>query len=351
VGTYNLEPFQTTGGSEAVESAVKFAHAATGRGKIVYCSNGFHGLTMGALSLNGSEVFRKGFEPLLPDCVQVPFNDLPALEAALRSNDVAGFFVEPIQGKGVYMPADDYLPQALALCRKYGTLFIADEIQTGMGRTGKFLACEHWGVDPDMVLLSKSLSGGFVPVGALLTKQWIFSKLFDRMDRAMVHGSTFSKNDLGMAAALATLSVIEDEKLVARAATLGDAILGDFRAFRDKYELVKDVRGKGLMIGIEFGAPDSFALKASWSVLETASKGLFCQLITVPLFKEHKILSQVSGHGSHTIKLIPALTLTDADCDWIVNAFDAVIAASHRVPGAAWSLGKTLVGHAMRART
>ncbi|MGH6929187.1 MAG: aspartate aminotransferase family protein, partial [Dongiaceae bacterium] len=272
-------------GSEAVESAIKFAHAATGRSKIVYCSHAFHGLTMGALSLNGTEVFKTGFAPLLPDCVQVPFNDLPALEAALAGNDVAAFFVEPIQGKGVYMPADGYLPEALRLCRKHGALFVADEIQTGMGRTGMFLACEHWGVDPDMVLLSKSLSGGFVPVGALLTKQWIYSKLFDRMDRALVHGSTFSKNDLGMAAALATLSVIEDEKLVARAATLGDAILGDFRAFRDKYELVKDVRGKGLMIGIEFGAPKSFALKASWNVLETASAGLFCQLITIPLFK------------------------------------------------------------------
>jgi ornithine--oxo-acid transaminase len=337
-------------GSEAVESAIKFAHAATGRGKIAYCSNGFHGLTMGALSLNGSEMFKKGFEPLLPDCVQVPFNDLPALEAALRGNDVAGFFVEPIQGKGVYMPADDYLPQALALCRKYGTLFIADEIQTGMGRTGRFLACEHWGVDPDMVLLSKSLSGGFVPIGALLTKQWIFSKLFDRMDRAMVHGSTFSKNDLAMAAALATLSVIEDEKLVARAATLGDAILDDFRAFRDKYELVKDVRGKGLMIGIEFGAPRSLALKAAWGLLETANKGLFCQMILIPLFKDHKLICQVSGPGVHIIKLLPALTITDADRLWVRDGFDRAIADCHRVPGAVWDLGRNLAAHVMKAK-
>jgi ornithine--oxo-acid transaminase len=337
-------------GSEAVESAVKFAHAATGRSKIAYCSNGFHGLTMGALSLNGSEVFKKGFEPLLPECVQVPFNDLPALEVVLRGNDVAGFFVEPIQGKGVYMPADDYLPEALALCRKYGTLFIADEIQTGLGRTGKFLACEHWGVDPDIVLLSKSLSGGFVPVGALLTKQWIFSKLFDRMDRAMVHGSTFSKNDLGMAAALATLSVIEDEKLVARAATLGDAILEDFRAFRGKYELVKDVRGKGLMIGIEFGPPRSLALKAAWGLLETANKGLFCQMILIPLFKDHKLICQVSGPGVHIIKLLPALTITDADRLWVRDGFDKAIADCHRVPGAVWDLGRNLAAHAMKAK-
>ena len=337
-------------GSEAVESAIKFAHAATGRGKLVYCSSGFHGLTMGATSLNGTEVFQKGFEPLLPDCVKIPFNDLPALEAALRGNDVAAFFVEPIQGKGVYMPSDEYLPEALRLCRKHGALFIADEIQTGMGRTGKFLACEHWGVDPDMVLLSKSLSGGFVPVGALLTKQWIFSKLFDRMDRAMVHGSTFSKNDLGMAAALATLAIVEDEKLVARAATLGDAILGDFRAMRDKYELVKDVRGKGLMIGVEFGAPRSLTLKAAWTLLETASKGLFCQMVLIPLFKDHKIICQVSGPGVHIIKLLPALTITETDRVWIRDGFDKAIADCHRVPGAVWDLGRNLAAHALKSK-
>jgi len=248
------------------------------------------------------------------------------------------------------MPADDYLPQALALCRKHGTLFIADEIQTGLGRTGKFLACEHWGVEPDMVLISKALSGGFVPVGALLTKNWVFAKLFDRMDRAMVHGSTFSKNDLGMAAALATLSVIEDEKLVARAATLGDAILSDFRAFRDKYELVKDVRGKGLMIGIEFGAPRSLALKAAWGLLETASKGLFCQMILIPLFKDHKLICQVSGPGVHIIKLLPALTITDADRLWVRDGFTKAIADCHRVPGAVWDLGRNLAAHAMKAK-
>jgi len=337
-------------GTEAVESAIKFAHAATGRRKIVYCENGFHGLTMGSLSLNGTEVFKQGFGPLLPECVQVPFNDLAALEAALSGRDVAAFFVEPIQGKGVNMPSDDYLPEAFALCRKHGTLFVADEIQTGVGRTGRFLAVEHWGVDPDMVLLAKSLSGGFVPVGALLTKDWIFAKLFDRMDRAAVHGSTFSKNDLAMAAAIATLQVIEDEKLIARAAALGDGVLRDFRAFLDRYELVKDVRGKGLMIGIEFGAPKSLALRAAWGLLEAANKGLFCQMVLIPLFKDHKMLCQVSGPGVHVIKLLPSLTITDADRAWIRDSFDKVIADCHRVPGAVWDLGRNLATHVLKVR-
>ena len=229
-------------------------------------------------------------------------------------------------------------------------MFVADEIQTGLGRTGRFLAIEHWGVEPDMVLLAKGLSGGQVPIGAVLTRKHIFEKIFNRMDRAVVHGSTFSKNDLAMVAGIATLDVIESERLIQGAAQKGERIMKALAAMIPRYELLHDVRGKGLMIGVEFGPPKSLTLKASWNIVETASSGLFCQLIAIPLFKDHKILTQVAGHASHTIKLLPPLTITEQDCDWIINSFDAVIAASHRVPGAVWSLGKTLVGHALRAR-
>jgi ornithine--oxo-acid transaminase len=342
--------FFVNSGSEAVETAIKFARGATGRAGIVYCDHAFHGLSNGALSLNGDEIFRSGFEPLLPDCARIPFNDLSALEEALRSRNAAAFIVEPIQGKGVNIPSDDYLKGVAELCRRYGTLFVADEIQTGLGRTGRFLAVEHWNVEPDMVLISKSLSGGHVPVGAVLTRRHIFEKIFNRMDRAVVHGSTFAKNDLAMACGIATLNVLKSERLIENAAQRGEQLLRAFADMKERYELVSDVRGKGLMIGLEFGAPRSLKLKASWNLLETANKGLFCQLITIPLFKEHQILSQVAGHASHTVKLLPPLVLTPEDCEYIIKAFEAVIAASHRVPGAVWSLGKTLVDHAIRAR-
>jgi ornithine--oxo-acid transaminase len=342
--------FFVNSGSEAVETAIKFARGATGRAGIVYCDHAFHGLSNGALSLNGDEIFRSGFEPLLPDCARIPFNDLSALEEALRSRNVAAFIVEPIQGKGVNIPSDDYLKGVAELCRRYGTLFVADEIQTGLGRIGRFLAVEHWNVEPDMVLISKSLSGGHVPVGAVLTRRHIFEKIFNRMDRAVVHGSTFAKNDLAMACGIATLNVLKSERLIENAAQRGEQLLRAFADMKERYELVSDVRGKGLMIGVEFGAPRSLKLKASWNLLETANKGLFCQLITIPLFKEHQILSQVAGHASHTVKLLPPLVLTPEDCEYIIKAFEAVIAASHRVPGAVWSLGKTLVDHAIRAR-
>jgi ornithine--oxo-acid transaminase len=340
--------FFANSGAESVEAAIKFARAATGRPGIAYCSHAFHGLTYGALSLNGDDTFRKGFEPLLPDCVRIPFNDLAALEQALSGRRMAAFVVEPIQGKGVFLPDEAYLKGAEHLCRRYQTLFVADEIQTGLGRTGKFLAGEHWDIEPDMVLLAKALSGGHVPVGAVLMRKPIFDKVFNRMDRAVVHGSTFSKCDLAMAAGIATLEVMQAERVTENAARTGERLIRNLAALAENYELLKEVRGKGLMIGVEFGTPSSFKLKASWNVLETASKGLFCQLITIPLFKQHKILTQVAGHGSHTIKLIPPLIINDEDCDWIERAFDDVIADSHRA-GAVWSLGKTLVEHAMRA--
>ena len=340
--------FFANSGAETVEAAIKFARCATGRPGVVYCAHAFHGLSYGALSLTDDANFRGGFEPLLPGCTAVPFNDLAALERVLSSREVAAFIVEPIQGKGVNIPTEEFLPGAAALCKKYGTLFIADEIQTGMGRTGRFLAVEHWNVEPDMVLLAKALSGGHVPVGALLTRKYIFDKIFDRMDRAVVHGSTFAKNDLAMAAGIATLEVIESEKLIDQAAKRGAELRLALTRLVPGYEFMKEVRGKGLMIGVEFGPPKSLRLKASWNVLETANKGLFCQLITVPLFKDHKILTQVSGHGSHTVKLLPPLTLTEEDCNWVATAFDTVIANSHKVPGAIWSLGKTLVDNAVR---
>src|ERR1700758_4599876 len=266
--------FFANSGAETVEAAIKFARGATGRPGIVYCSHSYHGLSYGALSLTDDPNFRSGFEPLLPGCTAIPFNDLAALEQALSSRQIAAFIVEPIQGKGVNMPTDEFLPGAAALCRKYGTLMIADEIQTGMGRTGRFLAVEHWNVEPDMVLLSKALSGGHVPVGAVLTRKNIFDKIFNQMDRAVVHGSTFAKNDLAMAAGIATLEVLKSEKLIENAERAGARLQTNLNALIPKYELLKNVRGKGLMVGIEFGPPKSLALRASWNVLETASKGL-----------------------------------------------------------------------------
>ena len=341
--------FFCNSGTEATEAAIKFSRYATKRSKLLYCENAFHGLTTGALALNGEEIFRAGFGPLLPDCHAVPFNDLAALEQALSGRDVAAFFFEPIQGKGVNLPDDGYLPEAERLCRKYGALVVADEIQTGLGRTGKLWAIDHWGLEPDMILTAKALSGGFVPIGAVAMRKGIMDAVFNRMDRAVVHGSTFSKNNLAMAAGLATLQVIEEEKLVEHAAALGGELIRELGALVAKHEFLAAVRGKGMMIAIEFGAPRSLALRAAWSVLEAAKKGLFCQMVAIPLLKKHRILTQTAGYGTNVIKLLPPLVIDARDKDRIVAALDDVIADCHRVPGSVWDLGKTLAGHALNA--
>jgi len=342
--------FFCNSGTEAVEAAIKFSRYTTKREKIVYCDHGYHGLTMGSLSLVGEEVFREGFGPFLPGCSSVPFNNLEALESALSNKDVAAFIVEPIQGKGVNIPDDNYLPEVERLCKKYGTLFGADEVQTGIGRTGKFWAIDHWGVKPDMICMAKALSGGFVPVGGVAMTSKIMDTVFNRMDRAVVHGSTFSKNNMAMAAGLATLQVMEDEKLVENCARVGTDIISSINAMSPKYEFLKEARGKGLMVAIEFQAPKSLKLKAAWSALEAANKGLFCQMVTIPLFKEHHLLTQVAGHGMNVVKLLPPLNLTNKDRDWIVNSFEHAIADTHKVPGSIWTLGKNLASHAIKAK-
>ncbi len=341
--------FFANSGAEAVEASIKFARAATGRAAIVHCEHSFHGLTYGALSAVGEALYRDGFGPVLPHFREIPFDDLSRLERALRARDVAAFLVEPIQGKIVRPPSPGYLREAQALCRKYGTLMIADEIQTGLGRTGHFFAVEHFGVEPDIVLLAKGLSGGHVPVGVALMRKEVFAKTFDRMDRAVVHGSTFAKNDLAMAAGLATLDVIETEKLVENAAARGERLLGFLRGLAASHDFVREARGLGLMLAVELGEPRSLKLRAFWTALEAMSKGLTCQLVTIPLFKDEKILVQVAGHGSRAIKLLPTLTLDGDDCAWIERGFSRTLAAAGDSTGPVWSLGKTLIEGARAA--
>ena len=340
--------FFCNSGTEAVEAAIKLSRAATRRSKLIFCDHAFHGLTMGSLSLNGDATFREGFGQLLPDTVRIPWNDLPALERALAGGDVAAFIVEPIQGKGVNLPAPGYLPEAQRLCRRAGTLFVTDEVQTGLGRTGRFLAGEYDNLDPDLVTLAKALSGGYVPVGAVAGKKWVFDKTFDRMDRAVVHGSTFAKNNLAMAAGLATLKVLDDEKLIENAARRGESLIGRLRELVGRYELLADVRGRGMMIALELGPPKSLKLRAAWALIDKATKGLYCQMVVLPLFSRHRILSQVAGHDMYVIKLLPPLCLSERDEDWIVRAVDDVMADCHRFPSAVWDLAATFAGNTLK---
>src|SRR5213596_2890002 len=263
----------TSSGTEAVEAALKLGRAATGRSRVLSTRHGFHGLTLGALSANGGAPFAERFGPLLPGFSQILFDDLDALEHELRSEDVALFLVEPVQGHGVHLAPDGYLAAAQELCRRYGTLFAVDEVQTGLGRTGKLFAYEHWNLEPDLVTVAKSLSGGYVPVGALLMSQRVYDGVFDSLEHSVSHGSTFAPNDLAMAAGLATLRELDDAQLVDRAARLGELLLERTRELAAAHDVVRDVRGLGLMWAMEFGEPESGSF--SWRMLERMQTGLF----------------------------------------------------------------------------
>jgi ornithine--oxo-acid transaminase len=340
--------FFANSGADAVDTALKFARAATKRRRMLYLDHAFHGLTLSTLALNGGKEFREGFEPLMSGFDAVPMNDLGALEGQLRHKDVSAFIVEPIQGKGVYIPADNYLPEAQRLCRQYGTLFICDEVQVGMGRTGRFLCSENWRLEPDIVTLSKSLGGGYIPLSATITRRKIHDATFNRLDRCQVHSTTFGQNELAMAAGLATLHVLDEERLIERSAAMGEKLLKGLAALQERYEMLADVRGKGLMIGIEFKAPRSLGLRAVWTAAETARKGLFAQLVVMDLMHEYRILTQVAGPDVNIIKLLPPLIIGDEEVEMIVAALDAVMAEAAKVGGHVWAQSAHLAEHALR---
>ena len=340
--------FFCNSGTEAVESALKFARHATGHGRIIYAVHAFHGLTAGSLSVNGADEFRRGFGPLLPGA-QVPLGDLGALEAELRKGDVAAMIVEPVQGHGVLMTPPGYLSEASALLHKHGALLICDEVQAGFGRTGTFFSYQHDDVRPDIVTVAKALSGGYVPVGAMLATEKVFGSVYSSMDRVMVHSTTFKAGPLAMAAGLAALSVIDDEGLVENANRVGDALRSSLADFAGKYDLIADVRGRGLMIGIEFGRPSGMRARAGWAMLQKARVGLFAQMVVVALFQRHRILTQVSGDHMEVIKLIPPLMIGEQEVSLFTEAFADVMEDASKGSGLMWDFGRTLIKQAVRS--
>ena len=341
--------FFASSGAEAVDSAMKFARAATGRPRLISCESSFHGVTLGPLSLVGDEFFKEGFGPLLPGCGLVPYGDLDRLEQELRKRDVAAFIVEPIQGRMVTLPPPGYLQAAQQLCRRYGTLFVVDEIQTGLGRTGKWFALEHWGLEPDFVLVGKALSGGYVPVAAMVTRREIHDKAVGTLERSYVHQSTFGRNRLAMAAGLAALRIIERDSLVEHSERIGGMLLAGLKQLAERYEIVGDVRGAGLMLGIELCAPRSRVARMSWRLMRMASEGLFPQLVVIPLHRDHGVITMAAGKNN-VIKLLPPLTLSEDEAREFLDALDAVLADCEAGTGRNWLLVRDIAVGAMTRR-
>src|ERR1700686_444961 len=340
--------FFASSGSEGIEAAIKFARAHTRRAGILSAEHAFHGLTCGALSLMSDKFWSDGFGPLLADTAAIPFGDLAALDRELKTKRFAAFIVEPIQSEaGVCVPHRDYLRTAESVCRRYGTLFVLDEVQTGMYRTGPFLAAHHFGVEPDMVILAKAMSGGLVPCAAVLMSDVVCHSVYSSLPRAFVHTSNFSENSLAMRAALATLAVLENEELGPRSIEAGNYLQARLtEALRD-FEMVKEVRGMGLLMGIEFKAPSSLRLRFPYKAFAAVHPPLFGQIVVMRLFRDSGFLTQICGNNFMVLKVAPPLVVTDAQLDGFVSAVRDVVELAHS-PGAFWSEALGLARRAFR---
>ncbi len=341
--------FFCSSGSEGVETVIKFARAHTGRTALVYASGAFHGLTCGALSLMGSEFWRESFGPMLADTHEVPFGDLKAMEKLLAAKKVAAVILEPIQAEaGIVLPPEGYLAEVQRLCRKHGALFVLDEVQTGMGRTGRFLAGQRYGVEPDMIVMAKALSGGLVPCAAVLMTDAVYRSVFHSLRRAFIHTSTFSENALAMRAGLATIEVLDREGLTERGERLGRSFRERLREALAPFEMVREVRGEGMLTGIEFQPPRSLGMRLSFEAFKAIHAGLFGQVLVMRLFKDKNILTQICGNHFMVLKVAPPLMVEEAQLDYILDSIRDVVATVHS-SGAFWTDALSLGRRAMAA--
>src|SRR5258705_3277524 len=337
--------------TEAMEGALKFARAATGRKRVISLESAFHGLSLGSLSLMGCDSFTEGFGPLMDEWdTRIALDDIASLERELAKRDVAALVIEPVQGKGCKSPTTDFFPRAQELCRKYGTLLVSDEVQCGLGRTGKMFGFQHWNLEPDIITLAKTLAVGSYQCGAIVTRRDIYQKTFSRMDRCVVHSTTFGRNNLAMACGLAALEVIDQENLVDNTAKMGALLMEKIDNLRAKHSFIKEVRGKGLMIGIEFHEPSEFKLKMAWKLLHKIDKVLFAQMVVTQMLSKHRILTQVAGHAMDVMKILPPLIIGEKEVDMFVNALDDVLTECRKFPGPMWELGNNFVQAALGSK-
>lgn len=323
----------SSSGAEAVEAGMKLARAATGRAGFVSCEGGYHGTSLGTLSIMGTPRMRAPFEPLLAGCTKVPFGDLPALEKALRGRTAAAFVVDPFNCEvAAAPPPPGYLRDAQALCTRYGTLLVLDEVQTGLGRTGTMFAYQAEGFVPDVLVLAKSLSGGVAPIGATLTSPAIQERAYGSMDRFDLHNSTFGGNGFSCAAALATLEVVELQGLVRASAERGAELLAKVRERLRGHPLVRDVRGRGLLVSLELGPTEQGWLnRLAPGLVRVVSKQVFGQWAAVKLLERGVIVQPATQHWD-VLKLEPPLTLQTREVDQAVAALGEVLDEYRGVP-------------------
>lgn len=346
--------FFCNSGAEAIEGAIKLARRAKNKSKIIYCDGAFHGKSIGALSISGRDKYKEGFGPLLPECYKISYGEENELEKILKEEheDVAAFILEPIKGEGgIISPEEGYLTQVRKLCSEYDVLLILDEVQTGFGRTGKMFACQYENVTPDVLCLAKSLGGGVMPAGALITTEKIWEDAYGQFEDALLHTSTFGGNSRACAAAISTINEINEKKLWEKAKEKGDYLLSRLNELKKKHALIKEVRGKGLLIGVEFETSGE-------SFFERVSKGAFGKLkeeytgalIAERLLNEHKIITAYTLNNPNVIRLEPPLVVDKEDIDQVINALDEILQKNSSFFKLATNSTKNLVNNLVKKR-
>ncbi|MBP1763759.1 MAG: Acetylornithine transaminase [Firmicutes bacterium] len=333
-------------GAEAVEGALKLARASTGKTKIVSCEGAFHGKSFGALSVTGREKYRKPFNPLLPVVEFIPYGDSAALEKALVKEDVAAFIVEPIQGEGgIVVPPEGYLKDVREICTAHNALLIVDEIQTGFGRTGKLFACEHEGIVPDIMCLSKSFGGGVMPLAVYIAIEKVWKRAYGSLEKATLHTSTFGGNSRSAAAGIATLEIIFREDLSRQTAEKGDYLIKKLWQLQEKYPFLQDVRGMGLMLGLEFAQPKQGGLlnKLTGGAVGKLAEEYLGALVAGELLNKHQIITAYTLNNPNVIRLEPPLTVSYEQLDKLIAALDEIFAKNKGFGDMVVSSSKTIL--------
>lgn len=314
--------FQNSG-SEAIEASIKLVRNYTGRKYLLAADSGFHGMTLGALSLTGLSHYRIPFGPLLPFIQHVPFGQIEPLAEELKSKKYAAVYLEPIQGRGgINVPPADYLAKVRQLCDRYGTLFVLDEVQTGMGRTGKMFAFEHYHVVPDILIISKSLGGGVMPISACITTKKIWQKVYGSLEKFLLHSSTFSANTMACICGLATISIMAEEKTCENCTRQGQYFKVELLRLQEKYPVIAEIKGMGLMIGINFDFSNRNPLN---NLTEHLSKKISAKVVTAyiasRLLNEYNIIVPTSLADNYIIRVFPPLNVTKEEIDYFITSF------------------------------
>ncbi len=346
--------FFCNSGAEAVEGALKLAKIATGKSGIIYCKGSFHGKSMGALSVTGRDKYKKYFGPLVPFGIEVPYGDQYQLEKAMidGKDNIAAFIIEPIQGEaGIITPPAGYLKKVKELCNKYNILMIADEVQTGLGRTGNWFACQEEEVVPDILCMAKALGGGIMPIGAYIANETTWKRGYGTIDKCLLHTSTFGGNTWACTAGLATIEVINKEGLHCRAKEKGDYFLNQLNQLKKDYPLLKDVRGKGLMIGIEFAEINlpiinKFVSLDQKIILEEYVGGM----IASQLSNEYQIITAYTLNNPNVIRVEPPLTITIKEIDYFVESLEKILKQNKKFGGMAKETIKNVFSSFRRQR-